>query len=221
MTPKQSFQESINGSSHLYRMYIELRKFRGLGKRGRLDAQNNSLLWIPRSSVVMSISALDAYVHSVILERVPQILRTGNIPDELAGTLAGIMPVKDARSFLASWPYISGGNSISLLTDKLKENLSFISYQSPEKIILGYKLIGVDNVFASVAEKWQGPNSTEADIKRTLAGYVKRRNQIAHEGDLEANHSSRAISPDYAKRCHDFVDTLVNRLDNLVYAPKK
>lgn len=78
-------------------------------------------------------------------------------------------------------------------------------------------MIGHDNVFASVSALWPGPNSTEDDLKRILANYVKRRNQIAHEGDREANGTVRHIQPQYADKVASFVQNLVNRLNRIVY----
>jgi len=50
-----------------------------------------------------------------------------------------------------------------------------------------------------------------------LAGYVKRRNQIAHEGDREANGAVRHMQPQYAMKVAAFVENLVFRLNRVVY----
>lgn len=217
MTALGRFQASIEGALHLYEMYTELRRYRGLGSRGRLDADNEDLLWMPRSSVVMSISALDAFVHSIICDRAPSLLEFGKTPDELLKLFASLLPVKDGKGFSQILEFINSHNPVERLTDRLRENLSFISYQAPEKIAQGFQLIGVPDIFSHVADIWQGPNSSAEDIKRTLARYCKRRNQIAHEGDVETNNNSRPISPKYAKDCHDFILALVYRMDRVVY----
>jgi hypothetical protein len=104
------------------------------------------------------------------------------------------------------------------LTQRLEDKtLSFLSYQSPEKILAGYELIGHDDIFDSVSQFWPGPNTTAGDIKRMLANYVKRRNQIAHEGDREANGVVRHMQPIYATQCAEFVENLVSKLNRVVY----
>ena len=75
-SPKGRFQRSLSGALSLYEMYVELRAVRGIGKRGKLDYENEDLLWLPRSSVVISMSALDTYVHAVLSDRIPHVLRS-------------------------------------------------------------------------------------------------------------------------------------------------
>jgi hypothetical protein len=77
--------------------------------------------------------------------------------------------------------------------------------------------VGHVEIFESISALWPGLNSTAGDLKRTLAGYVKRRNQIAHEGDREANGAVRHIQPQYASKVMVFVEYLVFRLNRVVY----
>jgi len=218
ISPYTSFSRSLDGAKELYLMYVELRAYRGLGARGRLDVDNEDLLWMPRSSVVMSLSALDTYVHALLEDKIPVVLRSGKISDELAKSLSSVLPIKDAKSFREAIPLLNSADPVKDLTEKLKENtLAFLSYQAPEKVINGFELIGHPLIFRSISELWQGPKTSEDDIKRTLANYVKRRNQIAHEGDIDGLKNSRPISPKYAKECHDFIEGLVHRMDRIIY----
>lgn len=217
MSALSRFQASIEGALHLHEMYVELRKLRGLGARGRLGIENEDLLWMPRSSVVMSMSALDAYVHAVIIDRVPALLLSNSAPDSLLELYSSLLPVKNANGFKEIMKYINSTNPVQQLTDKVRDHLSFMSYQAPEKITAGFELVGVKNIFQQVSDTWQGRNSTADDLRRFLANYYKRRNQIAHEGDVEHNGSSRAITPKYAKDCHDFIESLVTRMNKIIY----
>lgn len=210
------FQESIEASDSLLSMYAELRLKRGLGARGRLDAQNEDLLWLPRSAVVAAISALDSYVHAVLYDRIPGILNSGNIPQPLGDAMARLTPIKDSNSFSSALRIVIAGNFTTHLSNEFKDKtLSFLSYQAPDKIIAGYALIGVNNVFEQVAKTWQGPNSSTSDLKRILANYVKRRNQIAHEGDRDQQGNARPMQPDYARNCKAFIENLVVRLEKI------
>jgi len=218
MTAYTDFRNSIASANSLTEMYKELRRSRGLGQRGRLTAENEDLLWLPRSAIVISISALDAYVHAVLYERIPTVISTGTLSDSLAKALSSIMPIKDANTFRDALPIITSAAPQGELATRLRtKTLEFLSYQAPEKIQGAYEMIGHDSVFASVSALWPGPNSTEDDLKRILANYVKRRNQIAHEGDREANGTVRHIQPQYADKIASFVQNLVNRLNRIVY----
>ncbi len=211
------FNASIVASTKLISMYRDLRALRGLGERGRLDAKNLDLLWLPRSAVVASMSALDAYVHAVIYEQIPLAFLKAPVPDALCDAAAGVIPVKNAATFKEALPILTAPDSIAQLSRKLGDSLSFLSYQAPDKIMGGYKLIGYDTIFEDVSDLWPGPRTTANDIKRTLSKYYKRRNNIAHEGDRDANGADRAMQPQYAKDCQDFVENLVARLNRVVY----
>lgn len=218
MTAIAHFHSSITAADHLVAIYKELRHTRHLGQRGRLDAENLDLLSLPRSAVVASLSALDAYVHAVLYERIPAVLRLPPVPVALCDAMSSIIPIRSGGNFRDVLPLLLAQDSISQLCDRLRENtLAFVSYQAPEKISAAYELIGYDNVFESVAAIWQGPGTEAEDIKRNLAGYVKRRNQIAHEGDHEANGQPRPMQPQYAEGCSSFVSGLATRLNRVVY----
>nr|WP_248310333.1 HEPN domain-containing protein [Bosea sp. 117] len=199
-------------------MYVELRRFRGLGRRGQLPPGNDDLLWLPRSAVVAAISSLDAYVHAAILERLPHVLRASPVPSALCAAMADILPIKNSDGFREALPVIISPSGEIELTKRLNEKvLAFSSYQAPEKVQGAYAIIGHSNVFDAVAATWPGPNSSADDLKRLLANYVKRRNQIAHEGDREATGSVRPMQPSYANNCTAFIENLVTRLNRIVY----
>jgi hypothetical protein len=219
VTAAAQFSTNIAAADALVAMYRELRQSRGLGARGRLAAAHLDLLWLPRSAVVASISALDAYVHAVVNDRLPHMF--GQIappPEELCERLANLIPIKNATGFRDAIPLLSAQDTIARLLIKLRdESLAFLAFQDPEKIERAYGLIGHAGIFRSVSNIWPGPNNSAADIKRRLSQYVRRRNQIAHEGDLEAHGVSRPMQPDYAVGCSDFVRGLQERLNRVVY----
>ena len=132
--------------------------------------------------------------------------------------MSNIIPIRNGTSFREAFPIIAAPDVYAVLTNKLHENsLSFLSYQAPEKIASAYDMIGYAAIFEDVAAQWPGPNTSANDLKRTLANFVKRRNQIAHEGDREASGAVRHMQPQYASRCADFIETLVRKLNFVVY----
>lgn len=218
MTAIEHFQSSITAADDLVAIYAELRRSRGLGRRGRLDADNLDLLSLPRAAVVASLSALDAYVHAVIYERIPEVLKHEHVPLPLCELMASALPIRNGQTFRDAVPLLAAQDSLLELCLRVKERtLAFISYQAPEKIISGYELIGHADIFEAVSAIWPGPGTTANDIRRNLATYVRRRNQIAHEGDHEANGQPRPMQPQYAQGCRDFVTGLATRLNRVVY----
>ena len=218
MTAYENFEHSIASTRSLTNMYSELRRERGLGPRGRLPPGNEDLLWLPRSAVVVAIASLDAYIHAVLYDWIPRALRRNPIPEKLCEAMANIVAIKDSKTFRRAFPLISGKHIHDRLTNQLKtETLAFQPFQTPNKITFAYALIGYENVFVSVSNIWPGPRTSDEDIKRQLSNYVRRRNQIAHEGDREANGAIRHMQPQYAKDCADFIENLVSKLDRVVY----
>src|ERR1700682_414817 len=99
MTAIAHFQSSIAAADHLIAMYAELRRNRNLGQRGQLNAANVDLLSLPRAAVVASLSALDAYVHSVLYERIPIALRATPVPDSLCELMSSTLTIKSGSTF--------------------------------------------------------------------------------------------------------------------------
>lgn len=218
MSAFDKFNSSMAASNKLIRMYSELRVYRGLGSRGALTSVNKDLLWILRSSVVASISALDAYIHTVLNEKIPQALSENNISTTLAAQISALIPIKNASSFQAAYPLIFSGDISQNLSTKLyEENLQFMSFQAPDKIIFAYEMINQPNIFDIIATTWPGPRTTGEEIKRKLANYVKRRNQIAHEGDHDNQGNIRPMQPKYANDCEGLIVNIATRLNNIVY----
>jgi len=218
--PYRDFQHSIASARRLTDMYSELRRHRGLGRRGVLAPPNEDLLWLPRSAVVAALSSLDAYVHAVLYDRIPHALRGNPISDELCNAMANIVPIKSASSFRDALPVILAANVHAKLTARLRDQtLTFLSYQAPEKILAAYDMIGHPSIFDSVSRTWPGPRTSPDILKRRLANYVRRRNQIAHEGDRDKRRRVRHMRPEYANECASFVENLVLRLNRVVYGP--
>jgi len=218
MTVHAQFLNNIEPADRYISMYRELRTSRGLGARGALSAANQDLLWLPRAAVVASVSALDSYMHSMLYERIPVILNSPNVPDALCEALSSPISIKNAGGFRNALPLLKNHDTLGEIFAILKsETLSFLSYQAPDKIIAGFALIGEDQIFDRVSAMWPGPGTTADRIRRDLVNYVKRRNQIAHEADAEANGISRPMQPEYALGCKDFVVNLTLRLNRIAY----
>lgn len=215
-TPFESFGPNIAAASYHISMYKELRKLKKLGARGRLDAANKYLLWAIRASVVASLSALDSYVHDKLAEQIPLLLGgpLQDIPEELAQLVSHVAPMKKPEEIRKSLTFVRSASGIEDLSQALCDvELGSETFQSPSSVEHAFKIMGRDCVFELVAALWQGPNSTAKQLKSRLDRYWRRRNQIAHESDLQEDGEPRPITPNYATDCVDFISALVTRLD--------
>jgi len=204
-------------------MYIELRKLKELGRRGKLDEENRYLMWLPRAAIVASVAAFDAYIHQILYFQLPELLsdESAVISDELADLIKRVMPTKKTEQVNDAIRLIRSHAGPRLLADLLRENiLKFESYQDPAKVIRAFKLLSIWDIFSEIAAREQNKNKSRDEITKDLSKYVKRRNQIVHESDLDSNNEPRAITPDYAEKCLIFIQVLVRSMNRIVF-PKQ
>ena len=217
MSALEAFQSSIGGAKNLIDMYKEIRRSRGLNMKGRIGEENEDLLWLPRSAIVISISSLDAYIHRVLHEEIPRLLSQDDVPQILLDDISKVVRIRNGKDVEKVIKLMRGDSVNNLFDLYYQERLSQVSFQSPDKIALAFRFININDVFGRVSALWQGDNSDEDSIKRRLANYVHRRNQIAHEGDLEKSGKVRHIQATYVNHMVSFVESLVNRLNQVVY----
>jgi len=220
MKPLEQFEINVASADNYLLMYRELRKFKEIGSRGRLDEENKYLMWLPRATIIASIAALDAYVHQVLYVRIPQELAGEQIElsNELAELVGRVMPTKKNSEIRVAMSFVRSRDGAKLLSDNIREKiLAYASYQDPKKILKAFRIIRINDIFGEVAQRWSDKNRSRDDITKELLNYSKRRNQIAHESDLDNKHEPRAITPDYGKKCLGFVREIVECMDRVAF----
>lgn len=203
-TRYEQFRFNKEAAATYSRSYVELRKLKELGTRGALSEENRYLLWLPRAGVVGAIAALDHYIHQVLYEKIPERLSgtPAGLSDPLCDLIVRVAPWKNTQSVREGIRFIQSSTGPADLAFEIrKQVLQFESFQAPDKVVRAYALLGYTDILEDVSATWQGPNTERAEIARRLDQYVKRRNQIAHEGDLQSNHKPRPITPKYAADC--------------------
>ena len=123
------------------------------------------------------------------------------------------MSTKKPEDVKSALRFIRAPAGVGLLAHEIRDKISrFEAYQAPEKVVGAFRLIGLKDILESVSARWQGPKTTRDDIAGRLDRYTKRRNQIAHEADVDTHGGPRAIAPEYAWACKEFVKGLVERI---------
>lgn len=170
------------------------------------DFAHVALADLLRASLVMGVSAMDAYFHSKILAYVVKAARKGeNMPKALLR--AGIT----VSDFVSASKY---KRRMQALRNAMQRSLSFQSFQQAKNIEDALGLIGIAKFWSSTATRMA---RTPDDLKAELALQVKRRNQIAHEGDLsqskKSRNKSRDITPKQVFDALRFLDGLVTHAE--------
>jgi hypothetical protein len=104
----------------------------------------------------------------------------------------------------------------------VRNQLALNSYQDPERIADGVRLCSDIELWNEVAVKLGATQVTKVDeakdLKRELSIIVRRRNQIAHEGDLQptAIREPWPITQPDAAQVRGLVEKIVRSINSLV-----
>jgi RiboL-PSP-HEPN len=143
-----------------------------------LKAQASSVLDLSdmlRASLVLAVSALDYYIHEVVRIGMLEIHR-GQRTEPPAFSRFQIS-LGSARVGINA-----GQNIDSWLEDEIRQRHSYKSFQQPDIIADGIRLISDKKLWEEVSINMGSPAK---DIKQQLSLIVDRRNKIAHETDID------------------------------------
>jgi hypothetical protein len=167
-----------------------------------------------RSSIVASISALDKYMHSIVIEKCWVLLNgRGTIPTDLANFKVPLITTKKALDKLRSDKKARPGSQVKLqIQQMLHRELTFQNAAGMERAA---RLMGIKDFWRQVAAKM--PNSPTAnETKNDLRKVARRRNRIVHEADIVRKISAKSISQNRIDRSEVF--EMVNWVRDFVHA---
>ncbi|MDH5729601.1 MAG: HEPN domain-containing protein [Gammaproteobacteria bacterium] len=129
-----------------------------------------------RSQIVMSVSAVDHYIHEVVRQGMIAIYE-GSRP-AVPGFSKFQVSLSEAK------------NSIPTMTSDwvdsaIRQSHSFLSFQHPDKLADAIRLVHADPLWPALEIRMSLP---ARDIKEQLKLIVDRRNKIAHEADIDPSY---------------------------------
>ncbi|HEY9837420.1 MAG TPA: HEPN domain-containing protein, partial [Vampirovibrionales bacterium] len=107
-------------------------------------------------------------------------------------------------------------NNTDWLEDEIRERLGYQSFQHPDKIADAIRLISDKKLWEEVANQMGKP---QKDIKQELRAIVDRRNQIAHEADIDPTYgigSRRNIDPVLVAEAVDFIEKIIETIHQIL-----
>lgn len=163
----------------------------------RKDIKNEFLPELLRSAVVAIVSALDKYLHDVVVEKCIILLRKDHdlIPEPLLQIKLNVSVLKkidqkieEKRKRKPRGKKGNGSIRISWIYKKaIQDSIHTISFQSPKNITLALAMLGIkdswNKIILSLNSK--GITITRKELDTKLNILAKRRHQIAHEGDVK------------------------------------
>lgn len=159
-------------------------------------------LW--RSQIVLVVSALDYFIHE--LARLGMIECAKGTRAKTDAYLRFEMPLSAAESAIA------GSTHEVWVGETVRERHSWQSFQDPDKLADAIRLMSPVKLWEAVGNEL---GIAPKDVKTRLKLIVDRRNQIAHEADLDPT-SPGARWPINAPLVNDTVD-FIQKVGDAIY----
>lgn len=161
---------------------------------------------ILRSQLIMAVSALDYFVHVAIEEGMLEIYN--KVRTQTDSFEKFCISLKNVQVAISS-------TQIHWLRGEIKDKTSHQSYQHPEKIADGIRLISNKALWNDVSTEMGMPAQ---DIKLKLTLIHDRRNKIVHNADediLNPGNKQDITQPEVVKHI-DFIESVVNAIFKVI-----
>lgn len=170
-----------------------------------------------RAEWVARLSALDLYIHELVAQKMREIFDGRRPPS--AGFLRFPIPSDVLMRIRESKSLTDQSSAFEL---EVRNRLSFSTYQDPEKIAEGIRLISDVELWNEIAIRQGATTTTKTSkaktLKLELSLIVERRNKIAHEGDLQPGtpRTPWPIDRTDLKHVASFISEVVKIIDLIV-----
>lgn len=170
-----------------------------------------------RAEWVARLSALDLYIHELVAQRMREIFE--GVRPTTPGFLKFQIPNDVLVRILKPQSLTDRSSAFEL---EVRNKLSILTYQDPEKIADAIRLISDVELWNEIALKLGATKETKnvegKKLKLELSLIVQRRNKIAHEGDLQPS-SPRIPWPVEkvdVKHVTEIINKIVKAIDQIV-----
>ncbi|MBM3880404.1 MAG: hypothetical protein FJ280_01045 [Planctomycetes bacterium] len=205
MTAKEAFGATINRARGLIALHQELCP---------IGAPRQEYADILRAAVVFAVSAMDAYFHDKIGEKVVPLVRMKagrNLPGKLVETIrAGTTHDRLIEIMLEERP-------LAHVATIVRRSLADATIQNVGKIDNALKVLGCEDAWFHAAKTL---GTSRKKIKKIVQPYVDRRHDIVHEGDLgkgkKNKHSLKRITRPYTATAVDRIENFVQAVDGFI-----
>ena len=160
-----------------------------------------------RSELMMAVSALDHYVHELVRIGMLDVYLGNRTPTD--AYLRFQIPLGSALQATAT----QDATNPEWLEDRIRIQHGYRSFQTPDNIAEAIRLVSDVQLWNEVAATMA---TTSQDVREQLRLIVDRRNQIAHEADVDPSYGGRLwpIDPSLA----DGTVTFIERIAEAIYA---
>lgn len=204
ISPFEVFEKCIIRAENLISVHDSTEKIEEISDEHYCDCY--------RAAVVLSISALDAFVRKVVVSEIRKILSKTDKPinPELADYVKNLL--NQDKLLEAARKY----NLLDKVEEAVKVDFETKSFQGEWKITQYLKMVGYKDIFSEVSVK---ADINEKNLKQKLNIFTNRRHIIAHSGDYDLNqtpHKENEIDKTYAKECINIVRLFASKINEII-----
>ena len=175
ISPYDVFEKCIIRAENLISVHEATQKIDAISEQHYCDCY--------RAAVVLTISALDAFIRKIIVSEIRNILSDSS--KSLSPELSEYI-----KSLLSTDKLLDAARNYDILDkveEAVKEDFETKSFQGEFKIKIHLKMVGYPDIFKTVSEK---ADINERNLTTKLAKFTKRRHVIAHSGDYDLNQTT-------------------------------
>jgi hypothetical protein len=163
-----------------------------------------------RAVVVLSISALDAYIKMFLIIKIKNSLNEKKLPSDLKRYIKDELFSKDELHQV-----VLENSFYDKVIEKFDADFEKRSFQGQKSIDKFMKLAGYNQIFKQIADS---ADKSINNLLRSIEEYTTRRHLIVHCGDHDLNQTEiteNSISKDYASNCLDLVKLIANEIHKI------
>lgn len=176
----------------------------------KLSISEDKILDSYRAVIVLSISALDAYVKTFLISEIKQKITTRTLSTELKKYIKDELFTKDSLHLV-----VLDSNFIDKVIEKFDSDFEKKSFQGQKSIDKYMKLAGIDQVFREITKR---ANVNSDNLVSDLERYTNMRHLIVHCGDHDLNRTElteNMICEQDATKCIELVKLIATEIHNI------
>jgi len=165
----------------------------------------------------MSVTAIDSYMHAIVLRRIADVRKRADLPKTLARLEVPFSELADlADASIHAQRKSHNSRPWVRVKASLQKRLLKETFQSYDQVATAFAIAGIEKAWTRVAAEL---GEDQTNIKKWLNNLVHRRNQIVHEGDLVRASRPRGLR--FNKISHVDVRDNIEEVASLIDAMDK
>jgi len=166
---------------------------------------------ILRAEFVLVVSALDCFIHDLVRMGMSKIFQEQS--DEPNAFLSATISLKAAKEILNAR---TNEERIYIFEGEIRRLHAYETFQSPDNISKALSRIGIKSIWDKTAKELKLESKF---VRDNLKSIVVKRNQIAHESDIDPSLGigvKYPISLERVNEAVDFIEKIVETINSIV-----